>query len=86
MYLVEGSIAGFGGGAGALLNGGGQLDAAQTIEMEIFGEAELVAYAGRGFAGDLCDEQKKPVCRSAKGSGAGGIWRAGLRGRGLDSG
>ena len=55
--LVEGSIAGLGGDAGALLDGGSQLNAAQTVEMEVFGEAEFVANAGGSLTGNLCDER-----------------------------
>ena len=49
--------------AEAIFNGCGELDPAQAVEVKVFGEAELVAVAGRVFARDLRDEREEPVGR-----------------------
>ena len=44
-----------------LLDGCGKLHASQAVEVQIFGQAQLIAHAGVGFAGDLRDEREQPV-------------------------
>ena len=44
-----------------LLDGRGKLHASQAVEVQIFGQPQLVAHAGVGFAGDLRDEREQPV-------------------------
>ncbi len=67
--LIEGfdavEVGGIEGCAEALFERGHELDAAETVEVQVFGQAQVLilgfAFGGEAFAGDAGDEGEEPV-------------------------
>ena len=67
LCVVKAAIARFECNACPFLDGRGQLHAAQAVEVQVFGDPQLVSHARRRFAGDLRNHCQEPVCGSPQG-------------------